>query len=309
MIADIVSFLKECSTQEGYYIKEFSNNIYFGVDDKRNYVFARVNSSNDNKVSLSTNTIKVYQNYSFTFDTDKEMIEDNFDVLILDYNRGDTLETFVSLCMNFYDKNDVNSILQLTEDLIQLYRYEVFDYFSQQGLWSELFTIDYLYKFYDVDIAKFWHSDPYNKYDFSFGSDFKLEVKSTLKEYREHEFSHEQIFTNNRVIVSSVMLQKDDCGLTIYDLFNRVESLFNKDYNIYKKLQSEMMKYPKNNLLKFNYDHAISNIKFFSNQDVPKFNSPEPQGVHGTKYLAQLEFTEELSKEQIYSLRSLKDSE
>nr|MBP3259205.1 PD-(D/E)XK motif protein [Bacilli bacterium] len=306
MVNEIIEFLKSISTDEGYYIKDFSSNIYFGVDSGNNYIFARINNSNDSKFSMKTKTITVYQNYDFEFKTENDLIKDKFDVLILNYNYHSTLETFINLCLNFYDKDDGRTILELTEDLIQLYKViGSGDYISQQGFWSELFTIDYLYEKFDINIAKYWHTDPFNKYDFSIKSDFKIEVKSTIKEYREHEFSHEQIFTNNNVIVSSVMMKKDDSGVTIKDLFARIERLFKDNYEIFKMLEVEMSKFLEDNLLKFNYDYAEENIKFYSNKDIPKFEIPEPNGVHGTRYLAQLEMIEPLSEENIYSLNSV----
>ena len=303
---DIIKFLENASTEEGYYIKDFSSNIYFGVDSDNNYVFARVNHSNDNKFSLKTKSIMVYQNYDFELRTDEDLIKDKFDVLILNYNYRSTLKTFINLCINFYDIEDNRSILELTEDLIQMYKViGSGDYISQQGFWAELFTIDYLYEKYGINVAKYWHSDPFNKYDFSIKPDFKLEVKSTIKEYREHEFSHEQIFTNNNVIVSSVMMKKDDAGITIKDLYNKVERLFSDDYEVFKVLEVEMSKYLEDNLLRFDYDYSYKSIKFYSNKDIPKFNIPEPDGVHGTKYLAQLEMIEPLSDEVIYSLGNI----
>lgn len=298
MIKEIKKFLERSFTDEGYYIKEFSNNVYFGKDSFGNYIFARVNSTNEKSFSFKTKTITVYQNYDFVFTTENDIISNKFDVLILDSKFSYTLETFAKLCFNFYDNNDNVSITKLTEDLIELYKViGTGDYQSQQGLWAELFTILYVYKHYGINTAKYWHSDNYNKYDFSINERLKLEVKSTIKEYREHNFSHEQIFTNNDVIVASVMMRKDDSGLTISDLFNEIEFLFSDEYERFKLLKLELLKHSENNLLKFDLNYAFKNIKFFDNKKIPKFNIPEPDGVHGTTYCAQLEMIDSLGDE------------
>ena len=306
MIEEILNFLRKEYSGEGYYIKDFSNNIYFGKDEKNNYIFARINSSNDNRFNLKTKTIELFQNYDFIFNSDDEVIEDNFDVLILNKTYSETLPTFINLCLNFYNKNEDKSIIELTEDLIELYKtIGTGDYTSQQGFWAELFTIIYLYDNYGIDIANYWHSDPFNKYDFSLNENTKIEVKSTLKEYREHTFSHEQIYTPNKVFVSSVMMKKDDQGITIRDLFKKVKELFSDSYEVFKMLETEMTKYLENNLIKYDYKYSEDNIKFYINSNIPKFEIPEPDGVHGTTYLAQLENIQSLDDDQISEIKTI----
>lgn len=308
MLDEILLFLNNNYEGEEYIVKEFETKMYFGKDKYGNNLFARINSTPENKFSIKTKNITVYQNYEYVLKlTDGTEINDKFDILILDSNYSTTLETFIKLCLNFYN-NESSSILNLTEDLIELYKViNSGDYISQQGLWGELFTIYYMYEKYNLNIAKCWHTDPYNKYDFSINSNFKIETKSTLKEYREHEFSHEQIYTNNNVIVSSVMLKKDDKGITIEDLYNKIEKLFDDNYEIYLLLEKEMTKYTNNNLLKFNYEYAYENIKFFDNKQMPKFEIPEPNGVHGTKYLVQLEIVESMSEKELRILQNIND--
>lgn len=306
MIDEIKKYLSYNYFGEGYRIKEFSNNIYFGKDENNNFIFARINTSNENKFNISTKVITMYQNTSFKFTTDDgNVVEDNYDVLVLDNYYKETLNTFINLCLNFYSSQEDKSILELTEDLIELYKIVGSgNYESQQGFWAEMFTIIHIYNTYNINIGKFWHSDPYNKYDFSLSDNVKIEVKSTIKEYREHAFSHEQVYTKNKVYISSVMMQQDDQGQTIQDLFDKVKEIINDDYNVLKMLEQEMSKYLKTSYLKFNYKYSEDNIKIYINNNVPKFEQEEPDGVHGTTYTIQLEGVQALENNDIQEIES-----
>ena len=49
----------------------------------------------------------------------------------------------------------------------------------------------------------------------------KIEVKTTLKEDRIHHFLHQQLDTDRLDIrVISILLQKDDAGMSLLDLIN-----------------------------------------------------------------------------------------
>ena len=291
MIDEIIKYLDMDYSGDGYRIKEFSNNIYFGKDANSNYVFARINSTNENRFSIATKIISMYQNTEFEFiSDDNNVIEDKFDVLILNTAYKKTLDTFVNLCLNFYSTPNNKSILELTEDLIELYKMVgTGDYSSQEGFWAEMFTIIYLYDNYGINIAKLTDV-------------VKIETKSTIKEYREHTFSHEQVYTDNKVYISSILMRKDDQGKTIEDLFKMVKGLLNENYDVLKMLEIEMSKYINTSYLKFDYAYAINNIKFFLNSDVPKFEQEEPDGVHGTTYTIQLENVVELDDSQIKNM-------
>ncbi len=305
MIENIIAFLNNNYDGEDFFVKEFVDEAFFGKDKEGNYVFAKTNNSKENSFSFNTKNITLYQNTPFVLKTDNGEIEGTYDVLILTSFYPEMLPSFVSLCLNFYNNQKDRSLIELTEDLIQLYKtLGTGDYSAQQGFWAELFTIIHLYSKYGINVINYWHTDPYNKYDFSINEKVKIEVKSTIKEYREHEFSHDQIYTNNEVYVSSVMMKKDDQGKTILDLFNQIKDLFIDNYEVAKMLEVEMAKYAPHSLLKFDYNYSENNIRFYLNSDVPKFEMPEPDGVHGTVYLAQLENVEQMSDEEIGKLKN-----
>lgn len=300
MIEDVLVFLNNTFENEGYYVKEFSDGIFFGKDRDNNIICAKVNLSKESSFSLTTKAIELYQNYHFIMQTDTDNIDGNYDLLVLKNKFVDTKKTFINLCLNFYSEDSDRSIVELTNDLIEMYRINNFkNTLVEQGLWAELFTILYLKDKYKIDISKYWHNDNFNKYDFSFSETFKLEVKSTKKETREHRFSHEQIHTDYDVLVSSVQVRTDDNGYTILDLYPQVEELFSSKYDLLIKIESLLAKFNKDSLDKYDFEYAKRNIKFYLNKNIPHINESEPEGVHGTEYTVVLEGEDELSSEEL----------
>ena len=295
MIDSILTFLNNDFNNEGYYVKEFSDDLFFGKDRNGNIVCVRKNDTKEQSFSLKTTSIELYQNYHFTLHSVETVIDDNFDMIILMEKYADTRRTFVNLCLNFYSTDDDRSIVELTEDLIELYKIpKNNDTKSEQGLWAEFFTINYLYETYNINISEYWHNDSFNKYDFSLSETLKLEVKSTTKEIREHHFSHEQVYTNYDVVISSIMMRKDDSGLTIMDLYNKTLSLFSSKYNLLSKIEKELVKFDQDKLIKFDYEYAKESIKFYLNKTIPHLDIMEPDGVHGTEYTIVLEGVESI---------------
>ena len=290
MIEKILLFLNNTFENEGYFVKEFSDGLFFGKDKNDNVICAKRNESKEAAFSLTTKAIELFQNYHFVLQTDSEELSGNYDMLVLKNELVDTKATFINLCLNFYNDDNGRSVVDLTNDLIEMYKITSHkDALSEQGLWAELFTILYIKNKYDINISCYWHNDNYNKYDFSFSENLKLEVKSTKKEIREHRFSHEQLYTDYDVVISSVQLRKDDNGYTVLDLYSQVEDLFASKYDLLTKIEKEIRKLDKDNLDKYDFSFSNNNTKFYLNKEIPHLDIMEPDGVHGTEYTVVLE--------------------
>lgn len=310
MTDKIIVFLNNTFEKEGYYVKEFSNELFFGKDKDNNIICAKKNNSNEPAFSLKTKAIELYQNYHFILQTDSEEISGNYDMLVLKNSFYDTKETFIKLCINFYADDTDKSIIELTNDLIEMYKITSHkDLDIEQGLWAELFTIIILNEKYNINISKYWHNDNYNKYDFSITNNIKLEVKSTRKENREHRFSHEQLYTDNDVIISSVQVRKDDNGYSVFDLYKQVEELFSSRYELLLKIEKLLNKIDKDTVDKFDMEYSKENIKFYLNKNIPHFDLTEPDGVHGTEYTVVLENEDVLDEQILTELLNEKESE
>ena len=122
MIDPILLFLDKDFSNDGYYIKEFSDNIFFGKDKDNNCVCVRKNNSKEKSFSMKTSSITLYQNYNFAFNTEDGIINGKYDMLVLNKTLVNTRRTFINLCLNFYSSDDERSIIELTQDLIELYK-------------------------------------------------------------------------------------------------------------------------------------------------------------------------------------------
>ena len=80
MIEEILVFLNNTFENEGYYVKEFSDGIFFGKDRDNNIICAKTNPSKEPPFSLATKAIELYQNYHFIMQTDTDSIEGNYDL-------------------------------------------------------------------------------------------------------------------------------------------------------------------------------------------------------------------------------------
>ena len=144
-----------------------------------------------------------------------------------------------------------------------------------QGLWAELLIIeqsknpDYL--------IQSWHSSTTDKYDFNDGID-KIEVKSTVKSRRIHNFSLEQLTPNlsSKLIVASIFAIETGTGTTIFDLVESIENKI-KDKNLGFRF-NEMIAvtlgkdFEKSFDIFFDYQFAVDTIQYYNSLDIPTIN-------------------------------------
>jgi hypothetical protein len=144
-----------------------------------------------------------------------------------------------------------------------------------QGLWAELLIIeqsnnpDYL--------IKSWHISTTEKYDFNDGKD-KIEVKSTTKDRRIHNFSQEQILPNSNslLIISSILIIETGTGVSIFDLVKKIESrvkdkslLFHFNEMIATTLGND---FEKSFYVFFDYQYAVDSIRHYNSLNIPTIN-------------------------------------
>ncbi len=300
MISDIINFLKTHYDGDGYFAQEFDNEIFFGVDKNENIICLKKVHENLETTKIRTNYLELFQNYKVTLKLENEMLTDYFNVIVCSNKDNENIETFVRLCLCYLKDNNNNEMLNLMKNLIELFQItssKNVDY--EKGLWGELFTIYYLINKFKVDISSYWHNDFYLKYDFSLDDQTKLEVKTTSNSTRIHRVNHEQVFTNNDVVLTSVMIRKDDNGFTVFDLFEKVKRLFINDYNKIVEYEKMLRKVNEDEAERFELNYANDNIKFYKVADIPKFEMKEPEGVYRTEYDIDLSNIKSLTDEEI----------
>ncbi len=157
------------------------------------------------------------------------------------------------------------------------------------GLWGELVFI--LNSSSIKDSIDAWHVYKDNLYDFSFSKN-NVEVKTTTRNTRSHEFNNSQLksYKNLNVVVTSIMTEKSALGRSIMELWEDIlertkepESRIKLSRIISETISQDIESL---NQKKYNYNMAISTIKDYDSRTLPSINVehiPKPiSNVHIT---------------------------
>jgi len=286
----------------------FTNNgeCYFGLDNNGFLVFM-MPSSFPNILPMTQNT------NSLQFDFNKKCR--------LKINNQDKYKTMHVLTCKDSDEDKQLAFIRLTyafssqdsqEDqyfLVKLFSImsNLFDKVRQvsdielQGLYAELYTILYL-KDNGIDIGDYWQSKNKMKFDFSLNERKRIEIKSTLKAERIHHFKHEQLLSNlYEIKIVSIQLQRNDCGLSLLELVNRVIEEYSDNFLLLAKIEDILSNVSKSDLSRIKYDKIYTDqkIRFFDAVNIPHFNEKTPEGVFNAEYDCSLDGVKELSLDDL----------
>jgi hypothetical protein len=142
---------------------------------------------------------------------------------------GASLDLLPPLCGTVELENVITELLEVFRVLSEPAAGDI------TGFWGELWVVA---NSSDIPLAmSLWHSDIYDRYDFSSPSVF-IEVKATTKNYRIHDFSLEQLNLpeNGNGFIISLMLQQLSGGTGILDLVENIESVLSEYPHLKKKL-------------------------------------------------------------------------
>lgn len=252
----------------------------------------------DNKKAKSLDTnlefISVLYNRQCQLINKKGKIEEDIYTIISfksdsDYLQEYFLKIVFVLIKNISEKPLLKDLKIEIEKLINL-----FTKFSKpalktiQGLWAELLIIeqsknpDYL--------IQSWHSSTTDKYDFNDGID-KIEVKSTVKNRRIHNFSLEQLTPNlsSKLIVASIFAIETGTGTSVFDLVESIENKI-KDKNLAFRVNEMVAVTLGNDFEKsfdifFDYQFAVDTIQYYNSLDVPIINKNDiPSNITNIKF-------------------------
>ena len=284
----------------GFNIFEFDGFLW-GIGSKGETIFGLDSSlSKASEIIQTTKYIKLYINHKFGCFINEEIQYKNLSLYVLNTTEMKLQELFVRLCLSM--ENDLNE-----EKMLRNF-FNLKDLFTNQkkpslielqGMFGELFTIYYLKTNYGLDISTYYQKEEKRKFDFSITEKKKIEIKTTLKPERVHHFLHQQLDTDRFDIkVISLMLQKDDCGMSLLDLVKECKELFSNYLIII--LYIEMMTKNIDDLdlesIKFNIEYAKDNLKIFNGDDVPRIKEKDINGVFNIEYEVDLENVKQISK-------------
>ncbi len=241
----------------------------------------------------------------------KGEIEEGIYTIILlksdsDYLKEYFLKIVFVLVKNISEKPLLKDLKIEIEKLISLFtKFSKPALKSIQGLWAELLIIeqsknpDYL--------IKSWHNSTSDKYDFNDGSD-KIEVKSTSKSRRIHNFSLEQLIPNakSKLIVSSIFTIETGTGTSIFDLVETIESKVidkNLIYRINEMVATTLGKdFEKSFDIFFDYKFAVDSIQHYDSVDVPTINTSSiPTNIMNVRFDCDLTDVRTVNKAKIKS--------
>lgn len=278
--------------ESGYIVFKYDNSSnYFGKDENDYIVFMIKSQTRERTTNIQeTKSLIFIYNKECSFYLDDILHREKVHILICKSEVEITIQTFLRLSQIFsIDSNNSKDkdYLSFFSSLVQLFDKEnnIGD-IEAQGVLAELLVIRFLAKS-NCDILQFWQSKSKMKFDFMVGKTKRVEIKSTLKSTRSHHFLHEQLLTSlYDIVIVSVLLQKSDKGISIFDISNDLKKLFPFNYNFNLFIETYLSRLNNELLYNTKYDetHFLNNIRFFKAQEVPKLMQDIPKGVFNIEY-------------------------
>lgn len=169
-----------------------------------------------------------------------------------------------------------------------------------QGLWAELLVIEQSKN--PNYLIKSWHHTSNDKFDFNDGVD-KIEVKSTSKAKRIHNFSIEQLNPNKNsdLIIASVYAIQTGKGKSIFDLVKLINKKITDNdllFRVNEVLIETLGKdFEKSFEIFFDYQLAIDSLAFYESQLIPKVDTSNiSQEISNIHFDCDLSCVEPLNK-------------
>lgn len=160
------------------------------------------------------------------------------------------------------------------------------------GFWAELLVIS---KCKDVSQAlRAWHADSYERFDFSWPHGC-LEVKSAIKEQRQHEFALEQLQTpiGGGGFVASILLQPMNGGVGVADLAKTIEQLVTTEPQLRQKLWENVAAalgsdFSERLDRRFDPSYAERSLAIYAMEDIPAPEQPYDPRITSVRFSVDL---------------------
>lgn len=177
-----------------------------------------------------------------------------------------------------------------------------------QGLWAELLVIE---QSHDPEyLIRSWHIDTHDKFDFNDGID-KIEVKSTTRERRIHQFSLGQLNPNNssKLLIASILITECGVGKSVYDLIDLI-ALRLTDVSLLLRISEVIAQtigtdYLRASEIYFDYSKAIDSLSFYDYRAIPSIPIDLiPSSVSNIKFDCDLTIVNYISEHELDNLQS-----
>lgn len=286
-----------------YEVFAADDSCYFGKDKENNIVFMIPSQMvRIAPVHQETRSLRFAFNKKCTFCNDDIVETKVVHLLTCKEKDEDKIMAFIRLTKAFAQNdrdNDQFYLARLFSSISSLFDKErKVSEIELQGLFAELYTILYFSK-KSCDLSRFWQSRNMMKFDFSLDEKKRIEIKSTMKLSRTHHFRHDQLLSELYDIkIVSFLLQKNDFGLSLNELVERIQSIYHDNYALLMHIESLIAHVDKDILEALRYDeiHIKNNLKFFDAKDIPHFSEKTPDGVFNAEYDCCLDTSPDLSE-------------
>jgi hypothetical protein len=160
------------------------------------------------------------------------------------------------------------------------------------GLWAELFVIAKCGN--PAQALALWHDDQFDRFDFSSDS-MCLEIKSTVRGLRAHEFALEQLHPpeGGEGFVVSVLLQPLTGGLSVLDLARAIESSVVSNPRLKQKIWQNVAKalgadFSDRLDRRFDPSSATRSLAIYSMTDIPQPGTPNDTRITALRFVSDL---------------------
>ena len=292
---------------DDYSLVKICDYMFVGEDANGNVsVVLKSSEPNRDGIAMKTKLMSFECNTLLESVIGTEKVEDYCHIFKCYSNDDNDRRYFLELCGAFFVKMDIKieDIVEIFNTLNELFNKNTkLSNSEMEGLFGELYTI---YHFYNrVDLSSFYQKKEKQKFDFNVDENTKIEVKTTFNKDRIHRFRHDQLtLDNTKVFLVSYKMLKDQNGLNLYELLNKVINYFyNQPY-----IKARLLSYMKNDLdiqvlksFSINENYLISNMRIYDSETIPHFKQKNPQFVSGTEYDSNCDAAKEISEDEFVS--------
>lgn len=221
----IGNYPTRCDSLYGEQLRN-SSELWLAVDDQAFPSFLLGMQSGDHRADIALRFIGVqFSRQCEIVTVEGEQAKGTFTIIRLEENDPDLVRMFLRLLEEaFFGAEHPQSNREVGDrilELANLFRQVENSAKDTLGLWGELFVISEAAS--REAAARCWCQHRNAKYDFV-GVEFALEVKATLKPYREHRFSLEQLrpAEDLSIYIASVQLVQAQAGRTIAEMMDGI---------------------------------------------------------------------------------------
>lgn len=309
---DAFKRLMEVDRSNSYAVMQLEEvkNAFLGISSSglpSLFVKPSENISHKPGVRTSHVTLRLGNDFKVTKSGAPTEIE-RFDSIMCESNRGDDIQVFLAIIEGLLlhsgkstiDRNSLISFFRSTSYLFSARPAKDVNA-QRQGLWGELFFMQSTrgFKFW----MPAWHSEPTRKFDFSVGKK-RVEVKTSVGTERSHNFSHRQVFPyeGEEIMIASILLRKEDSGLSLRDLINLAMGEVNKEDGYVKLMEAirhSSMEDMEENGPTYDEIEAGRSLSWYRSTDIPHFGVAEPAGVSQTRYKIDLSAAPKLTEKEV----------